>query len=57
MTFRKNTFNKSPRRIHRNIGGRKKGTLISKREMMDILKGKKKRNNITWSPGGENDYF
>ena len=25
--FSKNTVNKSPRRIHRNIGGRKKGTL------------------------------
>ena len=25
--FSKNTVNKNPRRIHRNIGGRKKGTL------------------------------
>jgi len=25
--FSKNTFNKKPRRIHRNAGGRKKGTL------------------------------
>lgn len=25
--FSKNTVNKSPRRIHRNIGGRMKGTL------------------------------
>lgn len=25
--FNKNTVNKSPRRIHRNIGGRMKGTL------------------------------
>jgi hypothetical protein len=30
--FRKNTTNKRPRRIHRNIGGRQKGTLPGVRD-------------------------
>ena len=31
MAFKKNMFNKKPRRIHRNIGGRKKGSLNLKK--------------------------
>lgn len=31
MAFKKNMFNKKPRRIHRNKGGRKKGSLNLKK--------------------------
>ena len=30
MAFKKNMFNKKPRRIHRNKGGRRKGSLYIK---------------------------
>ena len=30
MAFKKRMFNKTPRRIHRNKGGRKKGSIYNK---------------------------
>jgi len=30
MAFKKKMFNKTPRRIHRNKGGRKKGSIYNK---------------------------
>ena len=36
MAFKKNMFNKKPRRIHRNKGGRKKGSILITREYRNI---------------------
>ena len=38
MSFKKRMFNKSPRRIHRNKGGRKKGSIYNKTSKIKYAK-------------------
>ena len=44
MAFKKRMFNKTPRRIHRNKGGRKKGTIYNKPKKV------KKQERPIWFP-------